>query len=154
MSLSYLSERQRCEIAIPARLLFGLAVCDVFSDPDNADLKRIKSLLMSACIEPLVGLDERAGGKVARRIERITRSVAGEFDDQPGVKVALSLYYFVKELIDRGILVLWEGSDVGEAINLLVPMFEHGFEVEKQDLSAQKQARKLLDRLQREGYYQ
>lgn len=149
----YMNERQRVETAVPARLVFGLAVCNCFSDPDADVVKQLKELLLRACVEPVEGLGPKEGGKVARRIERVCEAAAKEFDGQPAVKIAMALFYFLEDLLSREVLTLWEGSAFGEAMTLLMPMFEHGFESEKIDASARKQARKLLERLQREGYF-
>lgn len=151
--MNYLNDRQRVEIAVPARLVFGLAVCKCFSDPDHDDVKRLQDLLLRACIEPLDGLQEREGKKIARRVERVVDEAAKDFDQQPAVKIAMSLFYFLEHLLATGYLELWEGSPMGEAMSLLMPMFDHGFEKHRQDRSAQKQARRLLQHLQRQGYY-
>ena len=57
------------------------------------------------------------------------------------------------DLTDREVLILWEGSAMARAADTLFPMFAHGFEEQKRDASAQKQAGRLLARLQAEGLY-
>ncbi|CAB4122625.1 hypothetical protein UFOVP32_45 [uncultured Caudovirales phage] len=153
MSVPYLSDRQRVEIAIPARLVLGLAACNCFSEPDADEVKKLKDLLLEACVQPLDGLDKKKAGQVARRIERICESCAVDFDQHSALKVGVALYYFLQDLLEREVLVLWEGSSFGEAMQLLMPMFEHGFAEHNVDRSAQKTARRLLTKLQTEGYY-
>jgi hypothetical protein len=151
--MTVLTDRQRVEIAIPARLVFGVVAAKCFSDPDAEVVKRLEDLLVQACVEPIADLPEQKGIQVARRIERTTDAIAKDFDDQPAVKIAMALYYFLQDLLEREVLVLWEGSAFAEAMQILMPMFEHGFEVQRIDASAQKQARRLRERLEREGYY-
>ena len=159
-----LTDRQRVELAIPARLVFGIVAANCFAPNPEADadealaelernVARLKELLTTACVEPIADLPERLGSKVARRIERVVDAAAKPFDDQPAVKVAMALYYFLEDLLSRGVLELLEGSAFAEAMGILMPMFEHGFSEEKLDRSAQKRARQLLEHLQREGYY-
>lgn len=154
MAAPYLSHRQRVELAIPARLVFGIVICDCFSDPDADVVAELKRLLTDACVEPISDLSAKEASRVARRVDRISQAAAKEFDDQPAVKIAIALFYFIQDLLEREVLVLWDDSSFGKAINLLIPMFEHGFEQEKIDKSAQKKARQLLSFFNREGLYQ
>jgi hypothetical protein len=164
MSFALLTDRQRVELAIPPRLVFGLVVADCFginpeSDPDEAqaeldrNVARLKELLAVACAEPLDGLPAGKRSSVARRIERVTNTVAEEFDQQPAAKIGMALYYFLEDLLQRGVIHLWDGSAFAETMQILMPMFEHGFAIERMDASAQKQARRMREQLQREGYY-
>lgn len=158
-----LTDRQRVELAVPARLIFGLAVSDCFApEPDltpeqlaegQAQVARLRAHLVTACVEPIVDLAPRLQGKLARRIERTVEEIGRYFDGQDNLKVALCLYYFLADLLEREILVLFEGSAMAEAMALLLPMMEHGFGRERLDASAQKQARRLLARLQAAGLY-
>ena len=73
--------------------------------------------------------------------------------NRPALSVMLALWYFVKDLTDREVLILWEGSAMERATSRLLPMFAHGFDEEKRDAAAQEQARHLLARLRVEGLY-
>lgn len=160
-----LTDRQRVEIAVPARLVLGLVASNCFGlDPKAEDREaaeaelaasrqRLRDLMIAACMDPIDDLPPREGVKVARRIERLVDRLAMDFDQQPAVKVAMALYYFIEDLLQRERLILWEGSAMGEALSILLPMFEYGFEREQQDASARKQARRLLEKLQKEGFY-
>lgn len=150
--MPYISDRQRVELAIPARLVFGLVCCNPFSDPDAPEVEKIKNLMMQACVEPLDGLPEKKVGQLARRIERLHDEIADMVDQASSLKVSMAFFYMLEHLIERGVLVLWEGSAFGEAITMMTPMFVHGFEEAKVDKSAQKTARKILATLQSHGY--
>lgn len=160
-----LTDRQRIELALPAMLFWGLAACDCFGPdpnaPDQAEAERevivkkqqLRDLLSTACHEPVEDLPPKKLAQMARRIDRLATYCADDFQQQPAVKVAMALYYFLEDLLQRDCLVLWEGSAMGTAVEMLMPMFAHGFERERQDASAQKQARRMLEKLQREGFY-
>ena len=159
-----LTDRQRVEVAVPCTLVFALVTAGCFGiDPDadpvegqaelEVKVKALRVLLERACREPIEDLTPRERGKMVRRIERVTQAAAKGWEGQPAVKIALTLYYFLRDLTEREILVLWEGSAMGEAMEMLFPMFEHGFHEAVMDASAQKQSRRLLRQLQTAGYY-
>lgn len=156
-----LSDRQRVELAIPAYLLYALtAAPGVFvpTDPDQAaraeaDIAALRGDLKAACLEPLSDLPEKKRHALARRIERIGKDVAARWTHRSALGAMLALWYFVKDLTDREVLILWEGSAMERATSRLLPMFAHGFEEQKRDAAAQDQARELLVRLQAEGLY-
>ncbi|KMO32898.1 hypothetical protein VQ02_22610 [Methylobacterium variabile] len=109
--------------------------------------------LTRACLEPFNDLVGKKQYALLRRVERIGKGVIAEWTDRPALSLMLTLWYFVKDLTDREVLILWEGSAMARAADKLLPMFEHGFEQQKRDASAQKQAGRLLARLQAEGLY-
>ncbi|MDE4915159.1 hypothetical protein PQI07_31590 [Methylobacterium sp. 092160098-2] len=65
----------------------------------------------------------------------------------------LMLWCSLKDLTDRKVLILWEGSAMDQAIRELMPMCQHGFKKQEEGVAAQEQARALLRRLQAEGLY-
>ncbi|OAH17545.1 hypothetical protein AX289_32315 [Methylorubrum populi] len=156
-----LSDRQRVEVAIPPYLLCALtAAPGVFvpADPDlaakaEADIAALRADLSRALFEPFNDLVGKKQHALLRRVERIGKGVIAEWNDRPALSLMLTLWYFVKDLTDREVLILWEGSAMARATDQLLPMFEHGFDEQKQDASAQKQAGRLLARLQAEGLY-
>jgi hypothetical protein len=151
--------RDRTECAIPARMMFAIAVQDVFGfEPGKEEegkktLAQLHLLLKVACLEPLDGLSPKVRLVLSKQIDRIHAKVMDEYDQTRADKVATAIYYFLKELTDTGYLELWEGSPVAEAAALYLPMIEHVFEEEKLDAAAQKQARRILNKLQGMGLY-
>jgi hypothetical protein len=149
--------KERVECALPARMMFALMVQDIFVIVDpvkgTADKDRCMQLLKAACFEPLDGLPNKMRVILAKQIDRIHAHATDHLDQQRADKVAAAIFYFLKEITDTGYLELWEGSPVAEATALFIPMFEHVFENEKLDQSAQKNARKILTKLQERGYY-
>ena len=156
-----LSDRQRVELAIPAYLLYALtAAPGVFvpSNPDQAaraeaDIAALRADLQAALLEPFSDLVGKKQHALLRRVARIGKCVIAGWADRPALSVMLTFWYFVKDLTDREVLILWEGSAMERATSRLLPMFAHGFDEQKRDTAAQEQARQLLARLQAEGLY-
>ncbi|KMO18794.1 hypothetical protein [Methylobacterium indicum] len=156
-----LSDRQRVELAIPAYLLYALtAAPGVFvpSNPDQAaraeaDIATLRSDLQAALLEPFGDLTGKKQHALLRRVERIGKGVITGWGSKPALSVMLTLWYFVKDLTDREVLILWEGSAMERATSRLLPMFAHGFDEQKRDATAQEQARQLLAYLKAEGLY-
>lgn len=152
--------KERVECALPARMMFAITVQDVFGFEEGkqaeglAEIARLRTLLKTACFEPLNGLNRNAALILSRQIDRVHAQVMDEYDQQRADKVATAIYYFLKELTDTGYLELWEGSPVAEAAGIYLPMIEHVFEEQKLDASAQKAARRIIAKLQERGYYQ
>lgn len=149
--------KDRVEFVMPARMMYAISVADVFNFNDEekglADIARLKDLLKEASIAPLRGLPPRIMTILAQKIDRLNHAVMHEYDQQRADKLATSIYYFLKNLIDSEYLELWEGSPVADAAALYLPMIEHVFDEAKLDASAQKQAHKILRNFQERGYY-
>ncbi len=65
----------------------------------------------------------------------------------------MSLYRFLEDLIDREVLILWEGSAMAEAMRGLVPMFAQKLDAVELDAAARVEAGALLARFKAEGLY-
>lgn len=159
--MSLLTDRQRIELALPAYLLFALSkLPGVFAPSDpalaeqaEADIAALSENLRIACLEPFADLAPRKQQAVLRRLDRIAKDIMAEWTDQSSLSLVLTLWYFLKDLVDREVLILWQGSAMDRAVLTLLPMFEHGFEEQKRDAAAQEQAGQLLARLRAEGLY-
>ncbi|MBX9933239.1 MAG: hypothetical protein K2Y56_17165 [Methylobacterium sp.] len=156
-----LSDRQRVELALPAYLFLALTTAQrVFIPTDpaleekaKADLTTLRDHLRTACLEPFDDLSARKREAMTRRVERAGKSTITGWTDRPAILVMMTLYRFLEDLIDREVLILWEGSAMAEAMRWLVPMFEQRLENAEQDAAARIEAGALLTRLQREGLY-
>lgn len=156
-----LTDRQRIELAVPAYLLYALTGApDVFvpADPDltakaEADIAELRSNLRTACLEPFADLTPAKSQALIRRLERIKRQTTTDWHERPALGLMLMLWCFLKDLTDREILILWEGSAMDRAMQKLLPMCEYGFQKREDDVAAQDQARVLFSRLQAEGLY-
>lgn len=160
-----LTDRQRIELGIPCWLWAAL-VHAVGWQPDpglaeaegkeklKGELPRLKALLNQACDEAIDDLPEKRRRQMNNRITRVAGACSLGLDKQDGVKISLALYYFTKSLLDSGALELWEGSAMGEAMEILFPAYSQGFAEERLNASAHKQARHVLRNLQAAGFYQ
>ena len=159
--MSALTDRQRIELALPTYLLFALSkLPGVFapSDPNlgeraKADIASLCENLHIACLEPFADLTPRKQQAILRRLDRIGKDIIAEWVDRSSLSLVLTLWYFLKDLIDREVLILWQGSAMDQAVRALLPMFEHGFAEQQRDAAAQEQAVRLLARLRAEGLY-
>lgn len=151
--------KERIECALPARMMYHIASSDVFyiiegrESEAHALLMQLRDHLETACLEPLQGLAPKVQKIVGWQIDRLHAQVMDGYHDHRADKVAAAIYYFLKELTDTGYLELWEGSPVAEAAAIYVTTIEHVFEEGRLDDSAQKQARKIVKKLQERGYY-
>lgn len=152
--------KERVEAAMPARMMYAVSKMNVFGftpgreEEGKKDLARMSELLMQASLEPVSGLRRDVALVLGKTIDRLHGQVMAEYDQTRADKVAAAIYYFLKDLTDSGYLELWEGSAMAEAAGIFLPMIEHVFEEEKLDASAQKQAARIMKRLQEKGYYQ
>lgn len=156
-----LTDRQRIELAIPAYLLYALTGApDVFVPADpalaaraEAEVAELRDNLRIACLEPFADLTPAKREALLRRLERIKRQTTGDWHDRPALGLMLMLWCFLKDLTDREVLILWEGSAMDRATRKLLPMCEHGFHEQDAGDTPQEQACALLSRLQTEGLY-
>lgn len=148
--------RDRTELIMPARLIYGIVKSDAVVTTDAsgvADLERCQKFIVQACVEPLEGLPKSTALIVTKQIDRLATKIYESFGKISADKMAAAVYYFIKDITDSEYLVLYEGSAFAEAAQIFYTMIEHVFEDVKRDESAQKRARQLMQRLQAEGLY-
>lgn len=152
--IPFLSERRRLELLLLPRILLQVLENGA-SDKSHPDYARVQSLLHDAMCEPIHGLHVPTAEKLLRRMQRKHHELAQRyFKDMPNAKVALVLWHMIRGMLDRGDMELYEGSAMADALLGMLPMFEHVMDVEAIDRSAQKQARRFLEALQKEeGLY-
>ena len=150
--MSYLSDRQRVELALPARALWAVVKCAT-GENDQANLV-ILNKIQRACKEPLEGLSPKDHRKLSNRIDRVFSEAIEPFSSNVSSgKMGLVIYYLLVDLVDRDILELYTDSPIAEAINELLPALSPIIEIKKVDRSAQRQAEKLFAHLREMGYY-
>ena len=156
-----LSDRQRVELALPGYLFLALtAAQQVFTPADpslaekaKADLATLRDHLRTACLEPFDDLSEKKRQAMTRRVERAGKAIIMSWNDRPAILVMMSLYRFLEDLIDREVLILWEGSAMAEAMRGLVPMFAQKLDADELDAAGRVEAGALLARFKAEGLY-
>lgn len=148
-----LTDRQRVELALPARLML-MAVQVALGDDEDAASKEILADLRSACVQPIADLTAKDQGRLARRIERTSQGLVAEFNRKTSAgKVAMSVFYFIEAAIEHGFIELFEGSPMANATNKVLVMLNPDFEKAELDRSAQKQGKKILGACQALGLY-
>ncbi|MFJ7440928.1 hypothetical protein ACIQW5_25115 [Methylorubrum thiocyanatum] len=156
-----LTDRERIELAIPAYLLFALTGApSVFvpADPDlaakaEADIAELRDNLKIACLEPFSDLVPGKRQALMRRLERLKVQVTADWHQRTALNLMLMLWSFLRDLTDREVLILWEGSAMDRAMQRLMPMCRHGLKSQQESSEAREQASALLARLQGEGLY-
>jgi hypothetical protein len=99
--------------------------------------------------------DQKRRAALMRRVMRL-HDAATDPNRKDGVsvlKIGMTIYYVLQAVLGSGYLELEEGSDLARAISAIIENFDDAFGEKKLDASAQKQARKMLETLQREGYF-
>lgn len=156
-----LSDRQRIELALPAYLLFVLTSAPgIFTPHDptqmdrvEADISSLYTQLRLVSLEPFADLTPKKRDALVRRLQRIARVEVVQWKKYSALLVMLKLRMFLDELIDRQILILWEGTPMEWAMRQLSIMSKHGFEDLGLVAAAQDDAQILLASLRREGLY-
>ena len=153
-----LNDRRAIESALPSRLFLAI-LRSVWEDQDldaeNRDL--LKDLI--PLLEQDIG-EAIAGGDVEKRKKRLNRAVNTAFGCLEGRSRAialLALTYWISDVIGQGLLVLHEGSPFERAYTAVVQAInndpENTYLLEAVDKSAEKNARRLGERLASEGYF-
>ena len=151
--MTYLSDRQRTELALPAHVMMGVLFAGV--EEQDADFERCVTLLKTAAREPVDDLDDRKARKIQERVRRLHHDVVRPYsgDGAEVAKFGLIVFFWIKAMVETGYLAFADGSAIDQALRLYVGAIEHKADEAKIVASAQKQARKMIGRLQAQGYY-
>lgn len=150
-----LTDRQRVELALPARMLLRCmnTVYAQHTSPDDKEKTgKTISRLDAACREALAGSLER--DKLVRRIERANAVALDPIANKPLMLAILTTGLWLKKLLDQNYLVLTAGSSFDQASgNVFASIADH------QDLfaefldDARAESARMHARLQAFGYY-
>lgn len=149
------TDRQRVEASLPCFLMLDVVLNGIEVEDDGENYKRLKTHLALASTECVQDLMEPARSKILRRSERAYHDVFDEYRKIEGGSAKLGLigYYLLRALTDGDYLVIGQESQMQQALDMLLPLLEEHASIAAVDRSAQKQARKVLMRLQGLGYY-
>lgn len=152
--MTYISDRHRCEYALPAVLMQRVA--SVILEPGQKDgHAEVLSCLDRACEEPFSGLPKAKAGKLRRRVMFLQGELLREYEDRPVITVFLMVVIWLRDALEDGTLSLVEGSDFDQAATVLIDRIqEHADLVDGAYNSGRKNAGKLAKSLERLGYYQ
>jgi hypothetical protein len=161
-----LSDRRRVEFMLPPLLMEALIAgmgarfvraAAEGEDPAETEMAQDQSAVLLALFAAAVDqavedVLPRKRAALIRRAKREAVAVCAALDHAPAVKIAMVVYYLLCDIGPLGFAIV-EGSPLHQAMERLVPLLGHGFAESRRDASAQKQAEKLLRRLQDRGWY-
>lgn len=156
MKMAYINERHRVEAALPAAILYRCMSTmhqKGYETDDGAD--QVLAALKTALDEPLQGLTAKDADRLARRINRDSRSVTMTYHDRPVALVLIAMCEALRLLADDGSFLMVSGSPLDQAFEALVSEVEqHQDIVDGMGKSGEKNGRRIVDRLRAMGYYQ
>lgn len=152
--MAYLSDAQRVELLFFPQILYSMVNSGVV-DKSHPDFHKVNIHIIAARDAALVGCDEKKRNNLIRRIHRLDREIMMPWveGDIRCDKVGLMMFDVLNAILEQEYFVLHEGSDVGEALTILMPILNHAMQIEQLRKSAEKQAPKLLAALQERGYF-
>jgi hypothetical protein len=159
--MTYFSDRERIECALPARLVWHVAMTisdasrDATDDAGRAELASIVSGLEASFNATLTELSDADRYKLARRLYRVCQLVTSDLEDRPVATALVAARELVAQLIT---LDLWDMDPAfDQAWDRLAEAVygteSNGALLDQVDRSGTRYGRKALDRLQAEGYY-
>jgi hypothetical protein len=150
----YLSDRQRVESLLIPQMMWGIVKAGV-DNFEAESFKRCLSHLVRAMAEPVEGLDASEKRKIILRTGRAHLQVTEPYRNNGTrvEKVALMVFFLLKSITDCEYLVIGEGSHIEEALDVFLPVIEPSAGEAPLYASACKHAAKMLDHLQRLGYF-
>ncbi len=152
--MMHLSARRRVELALPANLMHRMVTQCVSEDIRTDDDRNAIACLQRAAMEPMQGLTRDEAWRLACRVERAAGIVMDELRGHAHATAFLALTLWLKALLDDGVLELVKGSDFDQAMDAILATMEDAPDIMAQvDRSATKAARRIDERLRREGYY-
>lgn len=149
-----MNDRQRVEAIVFPVWFQTVMVCGV-NDQTTEDFKTCFSYFQDAINEGLRGCDERKRMALLRRAARLHNDIMRDdiANDVSVEKIGLSALYALQIVLDADYLVLHEDSALASAIQSVIAGLEHAMARAKLDASARKHGRKLVEHMQRLGYF-
>lgn len=155
MSAQYVSDRHRVEALLFPQMLWAVVEAGV-ADKSQSDYQKCQRLLREAMDEPVRGLSDKDRGKIVRRCGRVHLEITAPYRTEATPhcdKIGLILYFLIKSVVEDGYLVFGAGSAIDRALTLYLPAISHLTEVPALFASSRKHGRKVLEQLQRLGYF-
>jgi len=155
--MSYRSDRQIVESLIPVRL-WATVIAEGIDKPDGDDARTLLSWLAQAQEEIIAGMQVKKSDALVRRARRAVEMAKAPFVEANAAvaKFGLCVFYLLDCLRRNGVFGLVDDSSLDKAVTaILAPegTVTEFANIPKVDASAIKQARKMLETLQGEGYF-
>ena len=152
---AYVSDRQRVEALLFPQMLWAVVEAGV-ADKTLPDFQECQRLLREAMEEPLAGLDDKDRGKIVRRTGRVHLEITEPYRTEEVTlcdKISLIVYFLIKAVTDCDYLVIPLDSAIQRALDFYLPAIAHLTGEPALFASSRKHARKVLEQLQRHGYF-
>jgi hypothetical protein len=155
--MTYRSDRQITQELLPVHL-FATVIREGIDDPNGEDARQLMAWLSDAQEAVLDGVAPAKGTSLARRARRAVELVKKPFvqAEAPVAKFGLTVFYLLDCLRRNGVFGLVDGTPLDKTADALLSpdgTLTEFANIEKVDESAQKQARKMLETLQGDGYF-
>lgn len=152
-SIPFLSEKRRVDLMLIPAMLWRVFAMGA-SDPDHREAHVFRALLADAMVEPLNGHTHKVASKLTNRANKLARDLCDEFfSGMENAKVCAIIFYTTQQLLQEGVIVLYDGSAMADALIMTVGFFDYAVQEEAVDKSAHKQARKFAATLKERGFF-
>lgn len=150
-----MNDKQRCEIMFVARIMHVIALTGCRFEAEGQHEKFVRTAT-DAVLEPVRDLPVRKAESIRRRVARMEDlTLKPACHKATAEKVLLIGYFFMEGLIEREYLIIHEGSPLRNVTDVLLEAVDLEDEVAQKRLkNGEKQARKWMEKLQSEGYFQ
>ena len=151
--MTYRSATQRVEALVLPSLMLKVIVGGA-NDPALPEAKAAQQHFIKAGVEAYYDLPPTDAAKIVRRAKRLHDEILDVFEGQRFDKIGLAFFFVLKAVTDCDYMQLGEESAMRKGAELLLDALEPTLEIEPVVASARKQARKLLSKLNKCGYFQ
>ncbi|VTZ27853.1 conserved hypothetical protein [Methylocella tundrae] len=150
-----LTDKARVELALPALVMFDVMTAGV-DDPASPEAREAIDLFAQAAEEPFADLLPPKRRSLERRAERLFEDVMRQHRQEGALvaKAGLVWFYALQRIVAQDYLVLHEGSAMARGMDLIMPALQPAANEPALNRSAEKQAVRLLKRLNWLGYYE
>lgn len=151
-----LTDRQRVEAGIVPALIFG--VCHGLKDlqeteDQKARHEKVTSAALAAMVDSANDMEPKRAAQIYRRTEREYLTLASILEGASNAQAMMAVYYLLEGLLQEERLSIYADSDFGGALQIYMEAIDGFFGEARLDAAAQKRARKLREKLEKEGYF-
>lgn len=155
-----MNDRQLTEVMFCSRLLYLVVIGGMDVPGNEQAYQKIKDLALEVIQDPIRTAHRQRSENLRRRVVRLEQKYMHQYVGKAhGSKVALVLYYFLNDLIERDYLCVPPESPFMELADIVFGAITNSLQPDSPEFtlvakSAQKQAIKMLKELQKDGYFQ
>jgi len=120
------------------------------------EVKDLEELFRQEIYDLLSQLDQKRGDKLYARALRATKHASAPYvleEKASPAKLGLITFYLLQNLVGQGYVEFNTHSPFTVAIDQVLPLLQEHADIDALNASAKKQARRMYETLQRDGYY-